>query len=123
MSAATNKRTICKRKYSGFVTKSGRGVHTLIKPSSLPIYGDKPLLQDTEDVDLTLITEAEELLLDRQCNIDDVANLVAITTYDLLTCEQQYLKQLGFRIVLTRLGELNNRKTSLEYFQKVHRMW
>ena len=121
LSAAANKRTICDRRYSGFAMKTGQGEHRNVKPGSLPMVRGKPLVEDAPDGALTLLTEAEELLLDRQCSLG-VENLVAITTYDLLNCEQQYLLHLGFRIVHTGFGELNQRAKSPQHFEKIRDM-
>ena len=51
-----------------------------------------------------------------------MAELIAITTYDLLNCEQRYLLHLGFRIVRTGFGELNQRAKSPQHFKKIHDM-
>ena len=37
LSAASNKRTICSRKYSGFTMKTGQDLHRNVNPSSLPV--------------------------------------------------------------------------------------
>ena len=87
MMDAARKRTICARKYYGFRDRTRQRNHCNVQPKHLAQLGGKPKIE-AGDFDLTLVTDAEELLLAQECNIDDVKNMIAITNCDLLGQEK-----------------------------------
>lgn len=116
-----SKRTICDSAFKGFKCRNKHDRHVLIKPRSLARVDGKPKIE-AGDFNLTLVADAEELILSQECNVDDVASLICITTANLHIYEIKYLLNLGFRIVHTGFGSLKKRDVSDAYLTQVCKM-